>query len=93
MIILTAGIDLSVGAAAILAQMVMAQTAADYGVPGVPGRLTQRHQKFGKDPAAARAGPSEATRPTPTSCGQARTAPTSSSRSSTNDAALAAQSP
>jgi fructose transport system permease protein len=35
MIILTAGIDLSVGAAAILAQMVMAQTAADNGVPGV----------------------------------------------------------
>src|SRR5206468_1086050 len=35
MIILTAGIDLSVGAAAILAQMVMAQTAANNGVPGV----------------------------------------------------------
>ena len=34
MIILTAGIDLSVGAAAILAQMVMAQTAANNGVPG-----------------------------------------------------------
>ena len=35
MIILTAGIDLSVGAAAILAQMVIAQTAANNGVPGV----------------------------------------------------------
>ena len=35
MIILTAGIDLSVGAAAILAQMVIAQTAADNHVPGV----------------------------------------------------------
>jgi fructose transport system permease protein len=35
MIILTGGIDLSVGAAAILAQMVMAQTAANNGVPGV----------------------------------------------------------
>jgi ribose/xylose/arabinose/galactoside ABC-type transport system permease subunit len=35
MIILTAGIDLSVGAAAILAQMVMAQTAANNHVPGV----------------------------------------------------------
>jgi fructose transport system permease protein len=35
LIILTAGIDLSVGAAAILAQMVMAQTAANNGVPGV----------------------------------------------------------
>src|SRR5260370_30321844 len=34
MIILTGGIDLSVGAAAILAQMVMAQTAANNGVPG-----------------------------------------------------------
>ena len=34
MIILTSGIDLSVGAAAILAQMVMAQTAANNGVPG-----------------------------------------------------------
>ncbi len=34
MIILTAGIDLSVGAAMILAQMVMAQTAANNGVPG-----------------------------------------------------------
>src|ERR1700743_3175340 len=34
MIILTAGIDLSVGAAAILAQMVIAQTAANNGVPG-----------------------------------------------------------
>jgi fructose transport system permease protein len=35
MIILTAGIDLSVGAAMILAQMVMAQTAANNHVPGV----------------------------------------------------------
>jgi ribose/xylose/arabinose/galactoside ABC-type transport system permease subunit len=35
MIILTAGIDLSVGAAAILAQMVIAQTAANNHVPGV----------------------------------------------------------
>jgi fructose transport system permease protein len=34
MIILTAGIDLSVGAAMILAQMVMAQTAANNHVPG-----------------------------------------------------------
>src|SRR5450432_4088784 len=34
MIILTGGIDLSVGAAMILAQMVMAQTAANNGVPG-----------------------------------------------------------
>ena len=34
MIILTGGIDLSVGAAAILAQMVIAQTAANNGVPG-----------------------------------------------------------
>ena len=35
MIILTGGIYLSVGAAAILAQMVIAQTAANNGVPGV----------------------------------------------------------
>jgi fructose transport system permease protein len=35
MIILTAGIDLSVGAAMILAQMVMAQTAANNHVPGI----------------------------------------------------------
>jgi fructose transport system permease protein len=34
LIILTAGIDLSVGAAMILAQMVMAQLAANNGVPG-----------------------------------------------------------
>ena len=34
MIILTAGIDLSVGAATILAQMVMAQMAANNDVPG-----------------------------------------------------------
>jgi fructose transport system permease protein len=34
MIILTGGIDLSVGAAMILAQMVMAQTAANNGFPG-----------------------------------------------------------
>ena len=34
MIILTSGIDLSVGAAMILAQMVMAQTAANNGLPG-----------------------------------------------------------
>jgi fructose transport system permease protein len=35
MIILTAGVDLSVGAAMILAQMVMAQTAANNHVPGI----------------------------------------------------------
>lgn len=35
LIILTAGIDLSVGAIAILAMMVSAQTAADAGLPGV----------------------------------------------------------
>jgi fructose transport system permease protein len=35
LIILTAGIDLSIGAAMILAQLLMAQTAANNGVPGV----------------------------------------------------------
>ena len=47
MIILTAGIDLSVGAAAILAQMVMAQTAANNGVPGVLGKIGQVFYRFG----------------------------------------------
>jgi ribose/xylose/arabinose/galactoside ABC-type transport system permease subunit len=36
MIILTAGIDLSIGAAMILAQLIMAQAAANDGVAGVP---------------------------------------------------------
>ena len=35
LIILTAGIDLSIGAAMILAQLIMAQTAANSGVPGL----------------------------------------------------------
>lgn len=35
LIILTAGIDLSIGAAMILAQLLMAQTAANNGVPGL----------------------------------------------------------
>jgi fructose transport system permease protein len=39
MIILTAGIDLSVGAAMILAQMVMAQTAANNHLPGLVALL------------------------------------------------------
>ena len=36
LIILTAGIDLSVGSAMVLATMVMAQTAASSGLPGLP---------------------------------------------------------
>jgi fructose transport system permease protein len=39
LIILTAGIDLSVGAIAILATMVMATIAADNGVPAIPALL------------------------------------------------------
>jgi fructose transport system permease protein len=34
LVILTAGIDLSVGAIAVLSSMVMAKTAAEQGVPG-----------------------------------------------------------
>jgi fructose transport system permease protein len=39
LIILTAGIDLSIGAAMIIAQLIMAKLAADNGVPGLPALL------------------------------------------------------
>ena len=44
LIILTAGIDLSVGAIAILSMLVMAKLAADNGVPGA-ARAADRHRR------------------------------------------------